>query len=156
MYQIDIDSIFLTGVRKKLKYLGITTQIQSDVSNHTFLLCCRARSYTRALRRSMSNLSNDPVAKIEHFTFMQYSLFCCSVIWRNYCQQTRKLLKPLLQQIVRLLAQRVISAYKMVLYDAATLLAKSASRNTASIRKRILFRTKYARLLEILETKHKN
>lgn len=129
-------------VGRSMKYLEIYIDSTWSFSDHFEYVETKVATVTRALGRLMPNLRGPGEDKRQLFSKVVLSvLFYGAPVWSDALGSSKKAQQSL-RRVQRTLAIRVISAYRTVSCDAASLLAEIPPfYMTASCRKRVYERT---------------
>ncbi|KMQ91066.1 reverse transcriptase [Lasius niger] len=142
----DLPSILVGNSRiqlgKSMKYLGIYIDSRWSFTDHFAYVESKVAKVTRALGRLMSNLRGPGEKKRQLFAgVVQSVLFYGAPVWSDALQASKSAQRSL-RRVQRTLAIRVISAYRTVSCDAASLLARIPPLYmAAALRKRVYERS---------------
>lgn len=142
----DLPSILVGNSRirldRSMKYLGIYIDSRWSFTDHFAYVETKVAKVTRALGRLMPNLRGPGERKRQLFAGVVKSvLFYGAPVWSDAFQASKSAQRSL-RRVQRTLAIRVISAYRTVSCDAASLLARIPPLYmVAAMRKRVFERS---------------
>lgn len=114
-------------IEREMKYLGVILDSKLKYTEHDKYIADKAHKIMMALRALMPNLRGPLMKKRKLYANVIYSvLLYAAPLWASeYEKRCRKILQlPPQIKITRMIAQRVISAYRTVSTDVALVLAK--------------------------------
>lgn len=148
--RVDKEQIRL---KNKIKYLGIIVDFRMKFHQHFQYITEKATKAMTALRGLMFNLRGPDTRKRKLYAHVILSiLLYAAPVWSNeFSQAFKGFRKPPQNRVARILAQRVISAYKSVFLDAASMIAKLFPLDIAAVIRRIVyFRIRETRTMDAL------
>lgn len=129
-------------VGDSMKYLGVIVDRSWNFKDHFFYLETKVTKVSRALNRLMPNLRGPCGRKRRLYASVVTSVVMYAApVWSEALSASPDRILRLFRRLQRTLAIRVISAYRTVSYDAATVLARMPPWNLeAHLRRRVFER----------------